>query len=130
MSKAAKSSGSFAPSAMSSDRLPSRQRRDHRYASLPPKARLEPTAFVAACLPKLPGRGWALDARVLKRHQQTFGYLYQSALRAEVRRIVDAMAEGGGYILAPTNHLQPDVPVENIVEVYRYAQEYSCSAGG
>ena len=46
---------------MSSDRLPSRQRWDHRYASLPPKARLEPTAFVAACLPKLPGRGWALD---------------------------------------------------------------------
>ncbi len=30
------------------------------------------------------GRWWALDARVLKRHQQTFGYLYQSVLRAEL----------------------------------------------
>lgn len=30
------------------------------------------------------GRWWALDARVLKRHQQTFGYVYQSALRAEL----------------------------------------------
>ncbi len=46
-------------------------------------------------------------------------------VRAEVRRIVDVMAEGGGFILAPTNHLQPDVPVENIIEVYRYADEYS-----
>ena len=30
------------------------------------------------------GRWWALDARVLKRHQQTFGYVYQSVLRAEL----------------------------------------------
>ncbi len=30
------------------------------------------------------GRWWALDARVLKRHQQTFGYIYQSALRADL----------------------------------------------
>ncbi|MCB0968657.1 MAG: relaxase domain-containing protein, partial [Ilumatobacter sp.] len=30
------------------------------------------------------GRWWALDARLLKRHQQTFGYVYQSALRAEL----------------------------------------------
>ncbi len=51
-------------------------------------------------------------------------------VRTEVRRIVDVMAEGGGYILSPTNHLQPDVPIENIIEVYRYAQEYSRSAGG
>ena len=30
------------------------------------------------------GRWWALDARVLKQHQQTFGYVYQSVLRAEL----------------------------------------------
>ncbi|MDW3214102.1 MAG: MobF family relaxase [Ilumatobacteraceae bacterium] len=30
------------------------------------------------------GRWWALDARVLKRYQQTFGYVYQSVLRAEL----------------------------------------------
>ena len=30
------------------------------------------------------GRWWALDARLLKRHQQTFGYVYQSVLRAEL----------------------------------------------
>ena len=30
------------------------------------------------------GRWYALDGRVLKRHQQAFGYAYQSALRAEL----------------------------------------------
>ncbi len=30
------------------------------------------------------GRWYALDARLLKRHQQTFGYVYQSVLRAEL----------------------------------------------
>ena len=30
------------------------------------------------------GRWYALDGRVLKRHQQAFGYFYQSVLRAEL----------------------------------------------
>ena len=46
---------------MTADRLPLRQRWDHRYASLSPQARQEPTPFVAACLPELPHHGWALD---------------------------------------------------------------------
>ncbi len=45
-------------------------------------------------------------------------------VHAEVRRVVDTMAVSGGYILAPTNHFQIDVPTENIVELYRYAHEY------
>ncbi len=61
MSKPAKLSGSFAPSAITTDRLPPRQRWDHRYATLLPQARLEPTPFVTACLSKLPERGLALD---------------------------------------------------------------------
>jgi uroporphyrinogen decarboxylase len=51
-------------------------------------------------------------------------------VRTEVRRIVDHMAAGGGYVMAPTNHLQSDVPPENIVEVYRYACEYGQHGGG
>ena len=50
-------------------------------------------------------------------------------VRAEVRRLVDSMASGGGYIMAPTNHLQTDVPPVNIVEAYRYAREYSGGRG-
>jgi hypothetical protein len=47
-------------------RLPStvsllRQHWDDRYANLLPQDRLEPTPFVAACLPRLPRQGHALD---------------------------------------------------------------------
>jgi 2-polyprenyl-3-methyl-5-hydroxy-6-metoxy-1,4-benzoquinol methylase len=38
-----------------------RQRWDDRYAAFTPQERQEPTPFVAACLPKLPQHGWALD---------------------------------------------------------------------
>ncbi len=48
-------------SAAISNRLPSRRRWDQRYATFSPTARAEPIPFVAACLPKLPGRGRALD---------------------------------------------------------------------
>ena len=53
--------GSLAPSAITENRLPPRQRWDHRYADLPPDARLNPTPFVAAHLPQLPATGRALD---------------------------------------------------------------------
>ncbi|HJW83422.1 MAG TPA: uroporphyrinogen decarboxylase family protein [Anaerolineae bacterium] len=49
--------------------------------------------------------------------------------RAEVRRVVDTLAVGGGYIMAPTNHFQVDVPPENVVELYRYAHAYGRRAG-
>lgn len=62
MTKPAKwSRSSLAPSAITPERLPPRQRWDERYASLPPQARAEPTPFVAFCLPYLPGHGRALD---------------------------------------------------------------------
>ena len=46
-------------------------------------------------------------------------------IRKEVRERVDVLADGGGYILAPTNHIQSDVPVENFFTLYQYAAEYS-----
>ncbi len=44
-------------------------------------------------------------------------------VRADVDRCLRDLAPGGGYILAPCNHLQADVPPENVVELYRYAAE-------
>jgi uroporphyrinogen decarboxylase len=44
-------------------------------------------------------------------------------VRADVDRCLETLAPGGGYILAPSNHLQEDVPAENVVELYTYAQE-------
>jgi uroporphyrinogen decarboxylase len=40
----------------------------------------------------------------------------------EVKRCIDSLARGGGYILAPSNHLQSDVPSENIVLLFKYAR--------
>ncbi len=44
-------------------------------------------------------------------------------VRKDVERCIRDLAPGGGYILAPCNHLQSDVPAENVIELYRYAQE-------
>lgn len=45
-------------------------------------------------------------------------------VRREVEVRISSMAKGGGYILAPTNHVQDDTPPENLIELYRYAREY------
>lgn len=36
-------------------------------------------------------------------------------IRDEVRRKIEVLARGGGYILNPTHNVQPDVPVENLI---------------
>ena len=43
---------------------------------------------------------------------------------AEVRRRLQQLAPGGGYVLAPANHLQPDVPPENVIALYQAAREF------
>jgi len=43
---------------------------------------------------------------------------------AEVKLRLQQLAPGGGYILAPTNHIQTDVPVENVVTLYQAAHEF------
>ena len=44
-------------------------------------------------------------------------------VRADVKRCIEALAPGGGYILSPANHIQNDVPNRNILELYRCARE-------
>ena len=43
---------------------------------------------------------------------------------AEVKQRVEQLAAGGGYILSPANHLQVDVPPENLFALYDAAQKY------
>ena len=43
------------------------------------------------------------------------------AVEADVRRCLRDLAPGGGYILAPSNHLQADVPAENVIALYETA---------
>ncbi len=47
-------------------------------------------------------------------------------VKREVRRRIDALAPGGGYILSTANQLQQDTPPENVICLSRYAREYGC----
>lgn len=42
----------------------------------------------------------------------------------EVRLRIAQLASGGGYILAPANHLQADVPPENVATLFEAAREW------
>jgi uroporphyrinogen decarboxylase len=50
------------------------------------------------------------------------GWLQRSSPREierEVNRLMDEVGRGGGYILGPSHHIQPDTPLENVLTVYR-----------
>ncbi len=42
----------------------------------------------------------------------------------EARLRISQLAPGGGYILAPSNHLQADVPPENVVTLFEIAKQF------
>lgn len=49
------------------------------------------------------------------------GWLQRSTpkeIEKEVNRLMDEVGAGGGYILAPSHHIQPDTPLENVLAVY------------
>ncbi len=43
---------------------------------------------------------------------------------AETKRRISQLASGGGYILAPSNHLQADVSAENVVTLFETARQF------
>ncbi len=45
-------------------------------------------------------------------------------VRAEVRRRIDDLAPGGGYVLAAVHNIQPEVPTENVCAMLEEALEY------
>jgi uroporphyrinogen decarboxylase len=42
----------------------------------------------------------------------------------EVKRRIQQLAPGGGYVLAPANHVQADVPPENLITLFETAREF------
>ncbi|MCL5102986.1 MAG: hypothetical protein M1133_02565 [Armatimonadetes bacterium] len=46
-----------------------------------------------------------------------------SRIKDEVKRQIEVLGEGSGFILAPSHCIQPGVPVENIVAIYEAADE-------
>jgi uroporphyrinogen decarboxylase len=51
-------------------------------------------------------------------------------VRAEVRRRIEVLGDGGGYILAPCHILQLDVPTANIVAMSETGQAHRYGNGG
>jgi len=41
---------------------------------------------------------------------------------AEVRRVMDALKPGGGYIFSAAHNIQADVPPQNVVTMFRAAK--------
>jgi uroporphyrinogen decarboxylase len=48
----------------------------------------------------------------------------EAAVEAEVRQRIHQLAPGGGYVLAPANHLQPDVPAQNVLALFKAGRKY------
>jgi uroporphyrinogen decarboxylase len=45
-------------------------------------------------------------------------------VRDEVRRLIDAMGAGGGYVVSAAHNIQPEVPPENLVAMCEAVREY------
>lgn len=45
-------------------------------------------------------------------------------IEAEVQERVRVLAPGGGYVIAPANHMQPDVPAQNVIALFVAAKRY------
>jgi uroporphyrinogen decarboxylase len=54
--------------------------------------------------------------------QQTLPFCTPEQIKAEVRKTIEILDNGGGYILSPTHNIQPDTPIENIIAMYETAQ--------
>jgi uroporphyrinogen decarboxylase len=42
----------------------------------------------------------------------------------ETKLRISQLSSGGGYILAPSNHLQADVSAENVVTLFETARQF------
>jgi uroporphyrinogen decarboxylase len=76
----------------------------------------------------------SMDPRELKRRygkrlvlngavslQRTLPFGTAEEVRREITDLVAICGAGGGFVLAPSNQLQPDTPLENIIAVYEAA---------
>jgi len=44
-------------------------------------------------------------------------------VKRDVERCIEIAAPGGGFVLAPTSTVGPDIPVENIFAMYEYGKK-------
>jgi uroporphyrinogen decarboxylase len=55
--------------------------------------------------------------------QDTMPFGTVDAVKAEVKRTIETLGPGGGYILCTSHNLQSDTPLENILAMYEAARE-------
>jgi len=55
---------------------------------------------------------------------QRLPFVGPEAVREEVRRCIEALGEGGGYICGPDHHIKPDVPAGNAVALFDEARGF------
>jgi len=56
--------------------------------------------------------------------QKTLPYGTPEEVEDEVKRMIDIMAPGGGYVFATVHNIQANVPPENIIQMYQTALSY------
>jgi uroporphyrinogen decarboxylase len=57
--------------------------------------------------------------------QHTLPYGTVDEVRKETRQVIASMSRGGGYITAPAQEIQADVPIENILALVEEASSFS-----
>jgi len=45
-------------------------------------------------------------------------------VREEVKRRIEDLAPGGGFVFCQVHNIQPDVPLENIIAMYEAVEDY------
>jgi len=54
----------------------------------------------------------------------------KNKIEEEVKRRIEDLAPGGGFVFCAVHNIQPDVPPENIVAMYEHGREYSQQCKG
>lgn len=67
------------------------------------------------------GRDIAFQGGIDIQHVMPFGTI--ETVKDEVKRVIETLAPGGGYILCSSHNFQPDTPLHNILAVYETALE-------
>lgn len=57
--------------------------------------------------------------------QQFLPFATAAQVKDECLRVMDILAEDGGYILSPTHSITPDIPIENALAIIEAAKNYT-----
>ena len=83
---------------------------------------VQPEAMDPARIKALYGDRLAFWGTVSIQHTMPFGS--PDDVRAEVKQRIETVGQGGGFVLAPSHILEPEVPWENVLAFVEAAREY------